>query len=111
VTRSRIARLVAFALPWWTPSIGQRRRYEGFKYRTRAFREGIESPQAFFADDWTSIFVEDRDRAPADHEAPSASDAVVELRRPPKQVAVTLRPDREVVLEPNRSRRSRGIVP
>ena len=113
MTRSRIVRFVALAACSLTYSVGvgQRRRYESFEYRTRAFREGIESPKTFFADDRTSIFVEDRDRAPADHEAPLASHAVVEPRRAPKQFAVTLRSDHEVVFEPNRSLRSRGFAP
>jgi hypothetical protein len=109
----RIARLVTFGARWRTDSVGVglRRRYESFEYRTGPLTERIESPDTFFADHRRPISVEDRDRAPADHEAPFASDAVVEARRPPKQVARTLRPDYEVVFEPNRSLRIREFAP
>ncbi len=110
---SRIARFITLAARGRTygVGVGQRRRHESLEYRTRAFCEGIGSPKAFVADDRTSIFVENRDRAPADHEAPFASDAVIEPRRPSKQIALTPRSDHKVVLEANRSPRIRGFAP
>jgi len=110
---SRIVRLVTFGARWRTDSVGVnlRRRYEGFEYRTGPLTERIKSPDTFFADQRSSIFAEHRDRAPANHEAPFASHAVVEARRPPKQVARTLRPDYEVVFEPNRSLRIYKFAP
>ena len=80
----------------------QGRRCKHFQRGTSALRESIESPETFLADDRTSIVVQHRDLASANQKAPLASDALVKPRRPTKQIAVTRRPDHEVVPKPGR---------
>lgn len=84
--------------------VGLRRRHEGLEDRTWTFPEGIESPKTFFTSDRAFVFVEDYGHALADQETPFASDAVVKPRRSPKEVAMTLWSDDEVVPEPGRWR-------
>jgi hypothetical protein len=91
--------------------MGHRFRYESFEYRARPFSERIEPPETFFANHRFAVPVDDRDYAPAYQEAPFASHAVVEPRRPSEQVALTLRSDHEIVFEPRGSLRIRGFAP
>ena len=108
-----MAGFVTLAARWRTQGVGvgQRRRHEGFEYRTSAPCEGIEATETFFAKHRTAIFVEDGDCATADLEAPFASDAIVEPRGPPKHFTMTVRSNQEVVFEPSCTMRTREFAP